>query len=132
MGNLLFGPLAAQAQHAAFGHQGLDAGHTEFTGFFDQPVHAVIGGHTQREVHHAFGFALGCVVRADKHLHIAASHVGDGRLIFAIRLAVKEGDGVAGLQAQHLHMARWTAGQIQRGASLQRRGNKEAGHWILL
>jgi hypothetical protein len=36
---LLFGPLAREAHHAALGRQGLDRGHSELNRLFNDPVH---------------------------------------------------------------------------------------------
>jgi hypothetical protein len=101
--------------------QRLDAGHPQFGGLFHQPVHALVGGDAQGQMHGGPRFALGRVLRAELHLHIAAAHVHDGGFELAA-LAVEEGDGVAGLLAQHLHMARGTRRKREPGAALQRQG----------
>ena len=41
---------------------------------------------------------------ADRHLHLAAPHVLDLRLVLAAA-AVEQGERLAGLQPQHLHVA---------------------------
>ena len=112
---LLFflGSLTGQAQHAAAGVQRLQAGCAHFSGFFDQPVHAFVGRHAQRQLHSTAGFAFVGAVRVQRHIDIAAAHAGDGGVPFAA-LAVEQRDLVARLQAQHLHMARRAFGQAER------------------
>ncbi|MNZ87158.1 hypothetical protein D3C78_1060080 [compost metagenome] len=81
----------------------------------------------------ACGFTLHGPVRADLYLYVAAAHAQHGGLELAARkafarLAFEQGDAVARLQAQHLHMACGAGGQIQRVAGVQRNGAVESGH----
>ena len=77
MGLFFVGALAAQAHHAALGHERCDAGNAQLGGFFDQPIHALIGGHADGQMHSLRGFALNVGVRANDDAHIAAPHVFD-------------------------------------------------------
>ena len=109
--HFLCSTLATQAQHTAFGHQGLDAGDTQLGGLFDQPVHAFIGRHAHGKMQDARCLSLDDVMHADAHLHFAATHALDAGFKLAtlaphIRSAVEQGDTVARLQAQDLHVAR--------------------------
>ena len=70
-------------EHAALGHQWLDAGRTQLGGFLDQPVHSLVGGHPNDQVHLPPRFALHRAVRLDQHLDLAAAHALDHRLEFA-------------------------------------------------
>ncbi|MPN17742.1 hypothetical protein SDC9_165097 [bioreactor metagenome] len=75
-------------------------------------------------MHGTCGFALGGAVVVHAHAHIAAAHVGDGRLELAAGktvagLALKQGDDIAGLVALHLHMAGGTCRQVQLVADVQ-------------
>jgi hypothetical protein len=75
------------------------------------------------------------VVGAHLHAHVAAAHAQHGGLEFAARAvgpAVKQGDAIARLQAQHLHMARGARGQVDFGTGGQVSGAVEAGHLLLL
>ena len=137
MRHFFFGPFAAEFEHAAFGHQGLDAGYAQLGGFFNQPVHAVVGRHAHHQMHRARGLALYRLVAAHLHLHVAAAHLGDGGVKLApaagnARPAVEQGDGVARLQAQHLHVAGGAGGQVQQRAGYQGGGAVKAGHGCLL
>ncbi|MPN51562.1 hypothetical protein SDC9_199210 [bioreactor metagenome] len=58
MGALLVGALALEAQHAALGRYWRDAGHAEFGGFLDQPVHAFARRDAGQQMHGAGGLAL--------------------------------------------------------------------------
>ncbi len=79
--------------------------------------------------HRAAVFALQRLVRHQAHLHMAAAHFDNLRLPLAVgSSAVEQGDGIAGLQAQHLHMAGGTRGQVELGTSGQRQGAMKAGH----
>ncbi len=51
--SFLSAALAFELEHAALGHQRGDAGHAQFGGFFDQPVHALVGGDARQQVHGA-------------------------------------------------------------------------------
>jgi len=85
-------------------------------------------------VHGARVFAFGGVVLVHAHLHIAAAHAHDGGLPLAARAVLRpfeQGDGVAGLQAQHLHMARRAGGQVDVQARGQRQGAVKAWHGSL-
>ena len=95
--------------------QRLQAGCAQFGGFFNQPVHAFVGRHAQRQLHGAAGFAFITPVCAQGHIDIAAAHAGDGGVPFAA-LAVEQRDLVARLQSQHLHVARRALGQAERCA----------------
>ena len=101
-------PFTAQAQHAALGHQGRDAGHTQFGGFFNQPVHTVIGGHADGNVHLPGGLSVCVHKAAHRHVHVAAAHgLHDcGVLAFCFAKPIEQRDGVTRLHAQHLHVAR--------------------------
>ena len=135
VGTFFVGPLAAQAQHAAFGHQGLDAGNAQLGGFFDQPVHAVIGGHAHGQMDLPLGFSLYRKVSAHLHLHVAAPHAGDGGFkLAAVHGATEQRDHPARLHAQHLHVARGAGGQVDQLTGLQGCGAVESGHvryWLM-
>ena len=107
--------LAGQAQHAAAGVQRLQAGCAQFSGFFDQPVHAFVGRHAQRQLYGTAGFAFIGSVYAQCHLDVAAAHAGDGGVPLAA-LAVEQRDLMARLQPQHLHVARRALRQAERSA----------------
>ncbi|MPN51561.1 hypothetical protein SDC9_199209 [bioreactor metagenome] len=67
----------------------------------------------------------------DAHAHAVAAHVQhDGFKLpaLALRSAIKQCDGIAWLQAQHLHMAHGAFGQVDFGAANQRYGAVKAGH----
>jgi hypothetical protein len=115
---LLLPPFAGQPQHAALRHERLDARGAEFGRLLDQRIHAVVGRHGQRQVHAARCLAFDRVMRADLDLHLAATHALDARLVLAA-LAVEQGDGVAGLQPQHLHVPRRARRQGDRLAAGQ-------------
>ena len=105
--------------------QRLQAGCAQFGGFLDQPVHAFVGRHAQRQLHGAAGFAFITSVRAQGHFDIAAAHAGDGGLPFTA-LAVEQRDFVARLQAQHLHVACGAFGQAEHRAGGHRHIGKKA------
>ena len=135
VGDLLVGALALELEHAALGHQRGDAGHAQFGGFFDQPVHALVGGDARHQVDGAGCLAFDGVVGAHLHAHVAAAHAQHGGLEFTARAvgpAVKEGDAIARLQTQHLHVARCARGQVDFGTGGQVSGAVEAGHLLLL
>lgn len=71
------------------------------------------------------------MVGADLHAHVAAAHAQHGGVEFAagaVLATVEEGDGVAGLQAQHLHVAGGARGQVDLGTRRKVDGAVEAGH----
>ena len=97
---LLVGPFTLELEHAALGQQWGDAGHAQFGGFFDQPVHALVGGDARQQVDGARCLALDGVVGAHLHAHVAAAHAQHGGLEFTARAVgptVKEGDAIARL-----------------------------------
>ena len=57
-----------------------------------------------------------------------SAHAGDGGVKLTACRAVKQGDAVARLQAQHLHMAGRTGGQVQFGTRGKRGGAVKAWH----
>ena len=131
------GAFAAQTQDRALGHQGLDAGNAQLYCFFYQPVHALVGGHADGQMHSVGVFTFNGVVLANLDLHIAAPHLGHrGIKLSALVLVpslpigavVKEGDRVPWLQTQHLHMPRRSCWQLQSEAGLQRGRAVKAGH----
>lgn len=65
---LFVGAFAFEAQHSAFGHQRLDAGHAEFGGLFHQPIDGFVGGHAHHQTHRTHGFAFGGVVGSNVDL----------------------------------------------------------------
>ena len=119
MRQFFVGTLALELEHAALGHQRGDAGHAQFGGFFDQPVHAVVGGDAGQQMHCPPGFSLQRNMGADRHLHIAAAHAGHGRCKLAA-FTIEQRDAIAGLHAQHLHMARCAGRQVEAQAGGQR------------
>ena len=115
---LFIGPVALELEHTALSRQRGDAGSAQLGGFFQQPVHALIGGNTGQQVHGARCLALNGAVGGNAHADIAAAHAGDDGVKLAAgkaraSLAFEQGNGVARLMAQHLHMARSASGQIQ-------------------
>ena len=78
-------------------------------------------------MHRSVGFALDGVVRTHIDLDIAAAHAGHGGVKLAA-FAVEQGDGIARLQAQHLHMACSARWQTQGQAGGQGGGAIKAGH----
>ena len=111
--------LAVQAQHRALAHEGLNARDAELGGFLDQRIHALVGRHADGERHAARQLAIARVVRAHVDRHGAAPDRGDAGGPFAAA-PVEQRDGSARLQAQHLHMARWTGRQHDTRAAGQR------------
>ncbi|MNT39597.1 hypothetical protein D3C72_1758580 [compost metagenome] len=76
------------------------------------------------------------MVGAHLHLHVAAAHaqhsgVKLAALVASTLPAVEQRDGVARLQAQHLHMTRGARGQVQFDARGQGGGAVETGHVLL-
>jgi hypothetical protein len=129
MGLLLVGALALQAQHAALGHQRLDAGDAELGRLLDQPVHAVVGRHADRQMDGARRLALERLVGADLDLDAAAAHLAHGGVAFAAAHRVAEQrDAVAGLQPQHLDMAGALGREFELQAGLQGLGLVDARH----
>ena len=118
VGQFFIGALGFKAQHTAFAHHGLDAGHTELGGFFNQPVHTLIGRHADDQMYRPWRFALGRGVGPNGGLHIAAAHAGNGgcKLAFTAFLAfpqaIEQRDPITRLQAQHLNMPR---GVVRQG-----------------
>ena len=124
---LALGALARQAQHRTLAHQRLDRGHAELGGLFHQRIHAVVGGHAQRQRHRMRQFALLRLMGQRLHPHRVAAHVRDLRLPLAT-LAVEQRQGIARLQAQHLHMARGHGFEFDVGASGKRLAGVDAGN----
>ena len=122
----LVGALAGQAQDRTRTHQRLDRGDAEFGRLLDQRVHAFVGRHAERERHAQREFALDRMVLADLHVDRAAAHASDARAPLAAG-AVEQPQRRAGLQPQHLHMARGGIGQRQAGAAAQRAVDVQAG-----
>ena len=84
-------------------------------------------------MHGANRFALDGLVLSNSYLNLAASHLRDRRTEFTSatckgRVAVEQGDAVARLQAQHLHVTRSARRQGQQLADDEGRGAIEAGH----
>ena len=122
-------PLGVQAQNAALGHQWHQARDTQLGGFFDQPVHALIGGHAHGQHHLVGRFALDGLVFSDIHRHVFSAHVLDARRPFATR-AIEQADLVTGLQAQDLDMACGGRGQRHAGLGDQGIGVKKTRHRV--
>jgi hypothetical protein len=104
MGKFFVSPLALQTQHAVLRYQGRDTAHTELGGFFNQPIHAVIGGHHYGQMHLMVCFSLNGMVRADKNPHIVSSHMFN----HSVKLSagtIKQRGGLARLHTQNLYMA---------------------------
>ena len=121
--------LAFEFEHAALGQQRGEAGRAQLGGFFYQPIHALVGGDAGQQMHRAAVFALQRLVRHQAHLHMAAAHFDNLRLPLAVGSgAVEQGDGIARLQAQHLHMAGGTRRQVELGTSGHGQGAMKAGH----
>ena len=118
--------VARQAYHRAAGLQRLDTGHAQFHGLFDQPVHLVAAGQALRQRDRERGFGLGGIMGANLCRGVTLADLGEGGGM-AAALAVEQRDGVAGRQAQHLHMADHGFGQIKYGIGGQRRIDKESG-----
>ncbi len=66
-----------------------------------------------------------------RDLHLAAAHLRHRGLKLAA-LAIEQGQGLARLQPQHLHMARRLRGQGQQGIGLQRCLAIKTGHGLRL
>ena len=106
----------------------------EFGGFFDQPIHAFVGGDARQQVNGSPSLALGSVVHTDLHAHVAAAHAQHGGIKLATggrciaQATMKQRNAIARLQAQHLHMARSTSGQVDFGTGGQINGAIKTGH----
>ena len=124
---LFLGALACQANHAALGHQRGDAVHAQFGGFFNQPVHALVGRHAHSQVHVNRRLAFHIAVLAHHHANITAAHVLHLGAELAA-LAVEQGQGMAWLHAQHLHVSCGGGRQVQNLARDQGQGAVKAGH----
>ena len=75
MRHFFLGALAAQAQHAAFGHQRLQGSRAQLSGFFHQPIHALIGRHAHGQRDRVARRAVLWLVGAYANLHLAAAHL---------------------------------------------------------
>jgi hypothetical protein len=69
-------------------------------------------------VHVTHGLALSSGPWPNFYLHMAAAHLRDGsgklaKVAAAVSQPSEQGDAIARLQAQHLHMARRTIWQVQ-------------------
>ena len=117
MRGFLLGALSREAQDAALAHERLDAGGAQLGGFFNQPIHALVGGHADGQMHLPRGLTLKGVMDAHLHLHVAAPHALDLRFKFAA-LTVEKHQCIARLHAQHLHMPCSCRIQIERAACL--------------
>ena len=129
MGLALEGPVRVQAQNTALGHQWHQTRHTQFGGFFDQPVHALIGGHAHGQHHVVACFTFNGLVRKDVHRHLFAAHVFNLSRPFPA-CAIEQTHRVAGLQAHHLGVACCGRGQRHTGLGDQGVGVKKAGHGV--
>ena len=73
-------PLAAQAQHAAPREQGLDAGRAQFSRFFHQPIHALVGRHATGNMHCRLRLTGRAMPITDAGTNFRAPHAGNGGL----------------------------------------------------
>ena len=115
--------LAAQPQHAAFGHQWLQAADAQLSGFFHQPVHGIAldGGHHQAEI----GFRCWrAVLRFQRNAAAILAECRDAPSPFAI-LGIEDCNCIAGATAQH-------GAQMMRlaGLSLDLKAGGEVGFKI--
>jgi hypothetical protein len=127
---LLVSAVSNQAQHSAYCHQGLDAGHAQLGGFFHQPIHTLIGGHSDGQVDCHGGFAFDGLMADDLHFHITSPHAQHRRVELASHktAAIKQSQGGTGLLPQHLHVAGSRVGQYQRLACLHGLRTVDSGH----
>src|SRR6202000_2098104 len=68
------GALAVKPKHRALGLQRLDRGHAQLGGLLDQRVHALVGGHAQRDLEVERQLAIHGLVLAHAHVHVALAH----------------------------------------------------------
>ena len=93
-------------QHAALGHQRLDAGRAEFGGLFDQPVHALVGRHADAPGARRAPLRARRAWCAPTCTCTSLRPMRSTVASYSPPAAVEQRDGVARLQAQHLHVAR--------------------------
>ena len=112
MRNFFLGAFAFEFEHAALRLYRDQTASAQFRRFFHQPVHSLVGHDARPQMNLHTQFSLKRLVLADAHGHITAAHVRDHRFGLPA-LAIEQGQCVARLQTQHLHMARCAWGQCQ-------------------
>jgi hypothetical protein len=105
--------FVGQPQHRALAEERLHRRDAELGRLLDQRVHALVGRHADRERHRARELAFDRDMRVDPDLDVVAAHPQHLRSPFAAA-AVKERQRTAGLQPQHLHVARRIGRQVER------------------
>ncbi len=119
--------IAGHAQHRTLAYQRLDARHAELGGFFDQSVHALVGRHADGQRHSPRELTFDGIEVQRAHPHLAPRDGADAAGPLAAA-AIEQRERVAGLQAQHLHVAGGGGAQRELGTRRQRPVDVNARH----
>ncbi len=85
------GTISAQAHYAMGCHQRGDTRNTEFGGFFNQPIHALIGRHAYHHMAQDSTFALNCAVRVYACSNRVTPHLKNAGLVLTAA-PIEQGD----------------------------------------
>jgi hypothetical protein len=126
MRQLFIGSLTFEFQDTALGTDGQQAARTQLGGFFDQPIHALVGGNAAPQVHPHTQLSRCVCFFTDAHKHITSAHAQNGGREFAA-FAIEQGHQIFWLHSSNLNMSGRAGRQFKLIACVKRRGAMEAG-----
>ena len=112
MRQLFVGSLAFEFQDTALGADGQQAAGPQFSGFFDQPIHALIGCDAAPQIDTQAQLSRGVCFVTDPNSHITSAHAQNGGCVFAA-FSIEERDGIVRLHSSNLNMPGCSGRQVQ-------------------